>query len=176
MKINFKPSYSTETAKIFFTIVFSTINYFLVKMNLLDFKVNIIEVFEISKECKYYKELQSVDLLILLNLVLIFYVIVAFHKKMFLRFYYNYELNKDSGFLLVRSGIFKAENFISIREIRSINTSTPNLWQVLSGARTIKIEADGVNGWDAILLDIKNPKVIESKIMEIKTELQRNRN
>lgn len=172
MKIKISPSYKPEIVKMISVFITIIIVFLLDYLNIANYNLNLSKILSLPQENNIYDFVKEFNIYYIVNLILFFYVCISIFKKSFFRFYFKYMIDEENGFLIVKSGIIKSENSISIKEIRTINIPTPNIWQLFIGVRDIKIESDGVEGWDAILIDVANAKNIEEKLFQIKRNLQ----
>lgn len=166
--IKMKPSYAPETSIFFLNILLILISFFLIDQKIINYEINLLKYININETNTSLPILNNLNILFIFHFLFIIYSIFSFIKKLFLRFYFQYIIDDINNFLLIRAGIIKTENYISIKEIRTINVNKPSFWQLLSGVRTINIEADGVDGWDATLIDLVNYKKIKQQLFKIK--------
>lgn len=162
MKI--RPSMKTEVAKIILYSLFFVILYIMYVNNIVNLQNSFISTDNIIKNSIY----ENMNTINLIGIVLFIYFIIIIMISLLNKIMNLYTIEEE-GFLKMKRGIIlKEEDNISIKEIRRIITDRPNIYQFLTGVRTIKIEADGVEGWDAVLSNVSSYNEIERKILEIK--------
>lgn len=162
MKI--RPSMKTEVAKIILYSLFFVILYIMYVNNIANLQNSFISTDNIIKNSIY----ENMNTINLIGIVLFIYFIIIIMISLLNKIMNLYTIEEE-GFLKMKRGIIlKEEDNISIKEIRRIITDRPNIYQFLTGVRTIKIEADGVEGWDSVLSNVSSYNEIERKILEIK--------
>lgn len=162
--LSFKPSLKPEYLKLAFAIIIALFITILAKNGtfnpeIFKFSLNSINI-DFFKNYNY-----NFNILSLVYLITIIYIFIKIINMLYIKLYYTYKIDKNKV-MVVEGILLKNERTFPIKNIKNVDVLTPSLFQLIINVRTLRLEVDGMEGYDDYFLNIIDYEEIKNKIYD----------
>lgn len=162
-ELTFKQSVKPDFLKICLSILLIMILLIISNKNIFDFNMISIDLTKFLDVERTELNRNFTSLYILISLI-IFYDLFKLLQICYIKISHRY--HKKSLTIEEEKGIiFKSLDSIPLRNIKLVNVETPNILQLITGVRTLRIEADGMEGMDMFLKNISEYEHIKELLL-----------
>lgn len=160
--LSFKPSLKPEYLKLAFSLIvalFITIlaNNGTFNPDLFKFSLNSINI-DFFKSYNY-----NINILSLVYFLTTIYIFIKIISMLYIKLYYTYKIDRNKV-MVIEGIILKNERTFPIKNIKNVDVLTPTLFQLLINVRTLRLEVDGMEGYDDYFLNVVDYEEIKNKI------------
>lgn len=160
--IVFKPSLKPEYLKLCFSIILALFITILAKNGVFNpdiFKFNLSSInIEIFKNSEII-----INILSIIYILTFFYICLKLLGMLYIKFYYTYKIESNK-IVLIEGLLLKNEKTFPIRNIKNVDVLQPSIFQLIINVRNLRLEVDGIDGYDDIFLNIADYDYIKESI------------
>lgn len=160
--IHFKPSLKTEYLKIGFSIILALLITILAKNGVFNpdfFKINLKDL-----GVEMFRNSQTIlNILSVIYIICGLYIILKIFNMIYIKLYYSYKIERNK-IVIVEGILFKNVKTFPIRNIKNVDILQPTIFQLIINVRNLRLEVDGISGYDDLFLNITNYNDIKESI------------
>ena len=160
--LSFKPSLKPEYLKLAFSIIVALAITILASNGVFNpdlFNINLNSLnIDFLKNINY-----NFNILSLVYVLTCIYIFIKIFNMVYIKLYYTYIIDKNKV-IVVEGILFKNERTFPIKNIKNVDILAPSLFQLIINVRTLRLEVDGMEGYDDYFLNIVDYNEIKNKI------------
>lgn len=157
--MEFKPSIKPDVFKIMIAVVLILIAFITASKGFYDPESFTIDLTQFLGN----QNLSVFNIFDIVFFILSIYCLFKIFHIIYIKLNYKYSINNvqisiDEGIL------FKTERTSPIRNIKNVDILTPSILQLILNIRTLRLEIDGIDGYDEYFVNVKDYEKVKDRI------------